>query len=148
MAKNKIGPRFTKTLLVKFTDEQYKNIEAYTHFNDIENTSELIRHAVQSYIERDSSNNTLQLKAAKANKDILVEIRDMLDMIFRYVRLMHINLLAYHPEIEDPELKKAAASSANARHAKFFENFRASLMNDPAFFQRILHVFISEDKSE
>jgi len=133
---------FVKSIHVKLTDEQYNYIESFRREKNLESNSELIRQAVISYIGRDTSDTTLKLQAAKKTQDKTDELRDMIDVLFRYVRLMHINLLGYHPQI-DEEFSEDAFKSAIERHGRFFEAVQDSLKNDPAFFERLLHNYFS-----
>jgi len=68
------------------------------------------------------------------------ELKDMTELMFKYLTLMHTSLLAYNPEIV-PELADAAFRSATARHEKFFSAYQDSLKNDPPFFERLLHTY-------
>ena len=109
----------------------------------LESEAELIRQAIARYIYADCADDTLKLQGLRRLQEQAAELRDMVDIFFNYVRLMHVSTLAYHPAI-DPALADAAFASANDRHSKFFEAFRDSLRNDPPFFERLLHTFYSE----
>jgi hypothetical protein len=74
------------------------------------------------------------------------ELHDMLDITFRYMRLMHINLLAYNAEI-DSGVSAAAYKSAVDRHEKFFVSFQDRLKSDPPFFERLLHRYFSGENT-
>jgi hypothetical protein len=132
-----------KKKLVRFTREMEADLRAYCRDKGIESESELVRQSVAKYIYADSRDETLKLQGLADTAKKIEELRDMSDILFRYTRLMHINLLAYHAEI-DPELADAALKSASVRHDRFFASFQNSLKNDPPFFERLLHKFFTE----
>jgi hypothetical protein len=132
-----------KKKLVLLTKEMEADLRAFCRDKGIESESELIRQAIAKYIYADCRDDTLKLQGLAGALKILEELRGTLDLFFRYVRLTHINLLAYHPEI-DPEFADAAFRSATERHRKMFNAFRDSLKNDPSFFERLLHTFFKE----
>jgi hypothetical protein len=132
-----------KKKLVLFTREMDADIRSYCRDKGIESESELVRQSVAKYIYADSRDETLKLQGLAGLSKQIEEARDMVDILFRYVRLMHISLLAYNPEI-DAELADAALKSAAARHDRFFASFQNSLKNDPPFFERLLHNFFTE----
>jgi metal-responsive CopG/Arc/MetJ family transcriptional regulator len=132
-----------KKKLVRLTREMEADLRAYCRDKGVESESELIRQAVAKYIYADYRDDTLKLQGIAGVLKLLEEARDMNDVFFRYVRLMHINLLAYLPEI-DTALAGAALRSARERHEKLFNSFRNSLKNDPSFFERLLQTFFKE----
>jgi Arc/MetJ-type ribon-helix-helix transcriptional regulator len=133
-----------KKKLVSLSAEMERLIKDYCRDKNIESESELIRQAIIKYITPDDyRDETLKLQGIKELRFRIEEARDMVDITFRYVRLMHISLLAYNPEI-DPALADAAFRSATARHERFFRSFRDSLKNDPPFFERLLHTYFTE----
>jgi hypothetical protein len=136
-----------KKKLVHFTVRMEKDIRAFCRDKGIESESELIRQAVAGYIYADYGDETLKLQGLKDIREQIAELRDMLDLTFRYIRLMHINLLAYHPEL-DGELTGAAFASAQTRHGRFFSSFQESLKSDPPFFERLLHRYFSGGEGE
>ena len=132
-----------KKKLVHLTGRMEKDLRQFCRDKGIESESELIRQAVAGYIYADYNDETLKLQGLKDLREKITELRDMLDLTFRYIRLMHINLLAYHAEI-DSELSGAALKSATDRHARFFYSFQESLTSDPPFFERLLHRYYSD----
>jgi hypothetical protein len=125
-----------------------QDLRLFCREKGVESESELIRQAIARYIYEDYRDESLLLRGVKDLGEKLAELRDMLDLTFRYARLAHINLLAYNPEI-DSELSGAAFSSAMNRHAKFFSAFQESLKTDPPFFERLLHrYFTGEDHGQ
>ena len=129
-----------KKKLVTLTKRMEDDISAFCRVKGIESESEFIRQAVASYIEREVSDETLRLRGLANVQSDVAALRDMIEVLLRYVRAMHMNLLAYHPEIED-ELSEAAYKSAVFRHEQFFSVFQGSLRSDPAFFERLLHKY-------
>jgi hypothetical protein len=132
-----------KKKLVLLTREMEADLRSYCRDRGIESESELIRQAIGRYIYADYRDETLKLQGIAGVLRLLEEARDMNDVLFRYLRLTHINLLAYHPEI-DPALADAAFRSATGRHEKFFNSFRDSLKNDPSLFERLLSGYFTE----
>ena len=126
--------------LISFTSQMEKDIRLYCRDRGIESESELVREAVAKYIYADYKDETLKLQGIDDLRRRIEEIRDMMELSFKYIRLMHINMLAYNPEI-DPEMADAAFKSSTTRHAKFFDAFQDSLRNDPPFFERLLHKY-------
>lgn len=137
-----------KKKLIHLSGTLEKDLRFYCRDMGIESESELIRQAIAKYIYRgDYGDETLKLKGIEELRNKTEEIRDMLDLFYKYLRLMHINLLAYNAEI-DSGLAEAALKSATMRHNKFFEAFSDSLKNDPPFFERLLHKYYSGDFDE
>ncbi|MDR1106247.1 MAG: ribbon-helix-helix domain-containing protein [Treponema sp.] len=133
-----------KKKLVSLSAELEEGIRAYCRDKGLESESELIRQAIAKFIYADYQDETLKLQGLNDLSKKITELRDMIDLTFKYLRLMHINLLAYQPEIAG-EFADTAFTSANARHEKFFTVFRESLKNDPPFFERLLHTYFSGD---
>jgi Arc/MetJ-type ribon-helix-helix transcriptional regulator len=133
-----------KKKLIALTAEMEERIREYCRDKNIESESELIRQAIVKFISpEDYSDETLKLKGIKDLTAKVDEVRDMVDLSFRYMRLMHVNLLSYNAEI-DASLAGAAFSSAMTRHERFFRSFQESLKNDPPFFERLLHTYFTE----
>jgi hypothetical protein len=133
--------------LLSLSAEMEADIRAYCRDKGLESESELIRQAIAKFIYADYQDETLKLKGLNDTLRKITELRDMLNISFSYIRLMHVNLLAYQPEI-DADLADAAFASASARHAKFFAAFQDSLRNDPPFFERLLHTYFTGDPHE
>ena len=131
-----------KNKLVALTARQTEDLRLYCRENGIESESELIRQAIVYYIDRDSHDNTLKLSSIKDLRDSIAQLHDMVSVLFTYSHHMHRNLLAYHPEIT-LEYKDAAFSSAQQRIDRFFSSFQEWLRDDPSFFERLLHKYIT-----
>ena len=139
--------RLGKKKIIYLTPEIAEDMHSYCRENNIKSESELVRQAVISYIDRDYSDSTLKLSGIKNIKESLSKIHDMLSILFNYQNMMHLNLLAYHPEIAD-ELKDAAYKSAENRLDKFNDFFRNHLKEDSGFFERLLHEFVTGSLDE
>jgi len=135
-----------KKKLTALTSRMEADMRSFCRDKGIESESELVRQAIAKYIYADYKDETLKLQGLKQTQETLAELKDMIDITFKYLRLMHINILAYHPEI-DARLADAAFASANVRHDKFFNVFQDSLKNDPPFFERLLHKYYSEENN-
>jgi hypothetical protein len=133
-----------KKILVTLTKQLEDDMRSYCRLKGIESENELIRQAVGKFIYADYEDETMKLQGIKHNQEKIAELRDMLSILFSYIKLSHINILAYMPDI-DPSLFSAAANSAYNRHDIFFNRFQDSLKNDPPFFERLLHKYYSED---
>ncbi|MDR0513394.1 MAG: hypothetical protein LBG93_09930 [Treponema sp.] len=129
-----------KKKLLSLTAKMEKDMSLYCRDRGIESENELVREAIAKYIYADYKDETLKLQGIDDLRRRTEELRDMMELFFKYIRLMHMNLLAYSPEI-DLELADAAFKSSTMRHAKFFEVFQDSLRNDPPFFERLLHKY-------
>jgi hypothetical protein len=136
-----------KKKLIHFTGQMENDIRSFCREKGIESESELVRQAVAKYIYADYRDETLTLQGVKDIREKITELHDMLDISFRYIRLMHINLLAYNAEI-DPEFSAAALKSATERHDRFFASFQNNLKSDPPFFERLLHRYFSSGTEE
>jgi len=134
-------------ILIPLTSRLEADMRSFCRDKNIKSKSELVRQAIGKYIYEDYKDDTLKLQGLKQMQEKTAELKDMLDITFKYIRLMHINTLAYHPEI-DAQFADAAFSSANNRHDKFFNVFQDSLKNDPPLFERLLHKFYSEESNE
>jgi hypothetical protein len=141
----KTGKRLDgKKKLVSLSAELEEGIRTFCRDRGVESESELIRQAIAKYVYADYQDETLKLQGLSEIQKKMVELRDMINVLFKYLRLMHVNLLAYQPEISG-EFADAAFTSANARHDKFFTAFQESLKNDPPFFERLLHTYFQGD---
>jgi len=136
-----------KKKLLSFTSKMQSDMRSFCRDKGIESESELIRQAVAGYIYADYQDGTLKLQGLMRMQKTIDELKDMLSVSFSYMRMMHINILAYHPEI-DISFADAAFTSATMRHDKFFKALQESLKNDPPFFERLLHTYYSEDNNE
>ena len=138
-----------KKKLTALTSKMEADLRSFCRDKGIESESELVRQAIAKYIYADYRDETLKLQGLKQTHELLAELKDMIDITFKYIRLMHINILAYHPEIDpkNTELVEAAFASANFRHDKFFNSFQDSLKNDPPFFERLLHKYYSGENN-
>jgi len=138
-----------KKKLVTLTSRMEADIRSFCMDKGIESESELVRQAIGKYIYADYKDETLKLQGLKQTQEKIAELKDMIDITFKYLRLMHINILAYHPEIDprDEQIVDAAFASAKFRHDKFFNSFQNSLKNDPPFFERLLHKYYSEENN-
>jgi hypothetical protein len=131
-----------KKKLVAFDAKMEARIKLYCAENNVESESEFIRHAIASFFESKARDETLQLQALRDCQRRINELRDMLTIMFSYLRRAHENLLSYHPEIPDG-LKDAAFQSARRRDQRFFEVFTAGLASDPPFFEALLHDYFT-----
>jgi len=135
-----------KKKLVPLTRKLETDMRSFCRDKGIESENELIRQAVGKYIYSDYEDETLKLQGINKLQDKITELRDMIEIVFNYSIKMHINILAYHPEL-DPTVKNSALASATLRHDKFFNSFKENFKNDPSFFERLLHTFYSEDSN-
>lgn len=126
--------------LISLTSKMENDLRCYCRDRGIESENELIREAISKYIYADYKDETLKLQGIDDLRRRMEELRDMMELLFKYTRMAHISDLAYHAEI-DAEMADAAFSSATARHTKFFEAFQDSLRNEPPFFERLLHKY-------
>ena len=133
--------------LIALTAQLERDIKSYCREKRIESESELIRQAIIHYIDREYGEDTFKLSALKDIKENLLQVKDMLSILYSYLHMMHHNILAYHPEIID-ELKETAYSNAETRLDKFFASFRERLRDDPSFFERLLHGYVSGELDE
>jgi hypothetical protein len=140
-------PRTTQRLngkkkLLALTAQMEEDIRLYCRERGIESESELIRQAIVKYLDSGYDDNSLSLAGIKDLRDSAARLQDMATIIFKYLRLMHVSILAYHPEIAD-EYKEAAFASARNRDDKFYAGFRERLREDPPFFERLLHTYVT-----
>jgi hypothetical protein len=137
-----------KNKLIAFPKKLEIDMHSFCRDKKIESVSELIRQAIAHYIYADYTDETLKLQGIKKIQEQISELRDMTNILFSYLCLMHSNILAYHPEFpENEDIINAAFLSATNRHEKFLNVFQNSLKNDPPFFERLLHKYYSEDKN-
>jgi len=132
---------------ITLTAQMDRDIRAFCRDNRIGSESEFIRQAVVEYVSNFYSDSTLRLLGLKEVKDRLSNLKDMLSILFSYCHQMHLSLLAYHAPLDDG-VKEAALKSAQARLDKFFESFQKRIMDDPPFFERLLHGFVSGTLNE
>jgi Arc/MetJ-type ribon-helix-helix transcriptional regulator len=136
-----------KKKLIAFTQEMWDDMRQYCRDKNIESESEFVRQAIVRFIDSEYDDNTLKLSGLKDIREQIALLHDMVSVLFSYQHMMHLNILAYHPEIAE-ELKAAAFSSAGLRHDKFFASFRDRLRDDPAFFERLLHGYVTGSLDE
>jgi len=134
-----------KKILVRLTGKLESDMRSFQRDKNIESENELVRQAIGNYIYSDYADETLKLQGMKKIGEQITELRDMIDIVFKYMVRFHISMLVYHPEI-DPQFVDAAYQSAMHRHEKFFNSLQASLKNDPPLFERLLHKYYSEKK--
>jgi hypothetical protein len=134
---------FTTGVRIRLTKEQMEKCKAYQLENGIKSLSELCRQGILHYIDYEVTDSTLQMQASQRLENQIAELRDMLDLLFRYTKLSHIHLLGDHTPIPE-ELSEAASKSASARHAKFMSIFKKSLEKESGFFERLLHEYYTE----
>jgi len=133
-----------KKLLVALTRDMESDLRSFRQDHKIESESELIRQAIGNYIYSDYKDETLKLQGMKKIQDQITELRDMIEIVFKYLVRFHISMLAYHPEIDGSQVD-SAYQSAMHRHEKFFNALQMSMRNDPPLFERLLHIFYSEE---
>ena len=131
-----------KKKLVPLTAQIEQDMRSYCREKGIDSECEFIRQAIVKYMDSDYDDNTLKLTGLKDVREHITQLKDMISVLFNYLHRMHLNLLAYHPEIAE-ELKDAAYASASNRHEKFLAGFRKRLQDDPAFFERLLHAYVA-----
>jgi len=131
-----------KSRSITLTAQMDRDIRAFCRESKIESESEFIRQAIVECISNYYSDNTFKLLGLKEIKGRLSNLKDMLSILFSYCHQMHLSLLAYHAPLDD-SVKDAALKSAQARLDKFFEAFQKRVMDDPPFFERLLHDFVS-----
>jgi len=137
-----------KKLLIALTKDMESDLRSFRRDKNIESEAELIRQAIGNYIYSDYTEDTLKLQGIKKIQDQITELRDMIDIVFKYLVRFHVSMLAYHPEI-DPKLVDAAYLSATSRHDKFYKALQESLRRDPPFFEKLLSRYYTDDiKSE
>jgi len=133
-----------KSKVFFYTKQMETDVQAFIRDKNIESENELIRHAISKYIYADYSEDTLKLQGMKNIQEQITELKDMIDVIFKFLNHFHVSMLAYHPDI-DPTQVDAAYNSAKRRHEKFFNSFQETLRRDPPFFERLLHKYFSEE---
>jgi len=133
-----------KSKVFTYTRQMEEDVRAFIREKNIESENEFIRQAIGNYIYSDYSEDTLKLQGMKKIQDQISELKDMVDIIFKYLNRFHISMLVYHPEI-DQSLVDSAYKSAVHRHDKFFNSFQEFLRHDPPFFERILHKYFSDE---
>jgi len=149
MAAQKIVKRTSKRLdgkkiLLSLTAQMEKDIRQYCRDNKIESENEFIRQAIVKYLDSDYDSDTLKLSSLKTVQEQLTKLFDMISLLWRYQHMIHLSLLSYHPELA-PEVKDAAFASAITRHEKLFSVFQDQLRDDPPFFEKLLHTYVTGD---
>ena len=129
-------------MLVAFTAQQTEDMRQYCLQNGIKSKCEFVRQAVVHYIDRDHSDDTMKLSSLKDLKNNLSQIIDTLSVLYTYLHSMHGNILAYLPEIP-ADFKDSAYSSSQQRLERFFISFQERLKEDPSFFEKILHKYVT-----
>jgi metal-responsive CopG/Arc/MetJ family transcriptional regulator len=82
-----------KKKLISLSAELEDGLRAYCRDKGLESESELIRQAIAKFIYADYQDETLKLQGLNEIQRKMSELRDMIDVTFKYMRLMHINLL-------------------------------------------------------
>jgi len=133
-----------KNMCLSLTKKLEIDMRSFCRDKGIESESELVRQAIASYIYTDYKDETLKLQGLKLVQEKVTELRDMLEITFSYIQIMHKDNLAYHPDI-DTHFAEAAFNSANNRYSKLFNVFQDSLKNNPPLFERLLHKYYTEE---
>jgi len=136
-----------KKILVSLTARMEDDMRQYRRDKGIESENELVRQAIAKYLDSEYDDDTLKLSGLKDIRESLARLHDMISVLFSFLNMMHISLLAYHPEIPETE-RKAAYASASTRHEKFFESVRERIKNDSPFFEKLLHVYMTGNIDE
>jgi Arc/MetJ-type ribon-helix-helix transcriptional regulator len=131
---------------ISMTSEMESEVAAYCREKNIESESEVIRRAVSEYIHKEYYDTTLELTAINNTQRKIEDLRDMIEIMFKYVARMHENLLAYNGQIPD-ELAGAAYLSAQTRHKRFMAVFGDKLGEDPPLFERLLHKYYTDGET-
>jgi len=134
-----------KKKLVALTKTMELDMRSFQRDKNIESENELIRQAIGNYIYSDYTDETLKLQGMKNIQTKIDEMRDMIDILFRFLERVHVSLLAYHPEL-DQQVVDSAFISATHRNDKVIKALRGSLKNDPPFLDRLLSTFFTETK--
>ena len=132
-----------KKKLVPLTSQMTRDLSFYCRDHKIKSESELIRQAIASYIYKDYGEHNIQLSGINSINIKASQIHDMISVLFSYVHMMHLNILAYHAEIDSEELKNSAYKSAELRLDKFLAFFRERLRDDSPFFEKLLHEYVA-----
>jgi hypothetical protein len=136
---------YTVRKCVSLTGEMERGLKTLCRDKGIESEGEAIRMAVASFVDRSYSEETLKMQGIHALRNEVEKLTDTLEIIFKYMDKMHLNILGYLPEIET-EFKEAAFRNASFRHDKFFNVFQNGLKDDPAFFEKLLARYFREGK--
>ena len=136
-----------KNMCLALTKKLEFDIRSFCRDKGIESESELVRQAIANYIYTDYKDETLKLQGLKHLQEKVAELRDMLEITFSYIQILHKDNLAYHPDI-DTQFADAAFNSANNRYNKIFNVFQDSFKNNPPMFERLLHKYYTEDSNE
>ena len=134
-----------KEILIKLTSRLESDMMSFCREKGIKSQSEFVRQAIAKYIYSDYSDETLKLQGVGKLQANIKELRDMMECFYKYLRLMHINILAYHPELESEYADAAFNSATNRHNNKFFPAYQDSLKNDPPFFEALLHKYFTGD---
>lgn len=132
---------------LKMTRQMEFDLDSYRREHNIESKSELIRQAINYYLDKDSTDASFKLQGLMKITSQITELNNALHVIFNYIREMHTNIIAYHPEI-DSAMKEAALASAKIREDKFFNFFVDKLKNDPLTFEQMLARFYTTSDTE
>ena len=135
-----------KNICLSLTKKLEVDMRLFCRDKGIDSQNELIRQALAKFIYSDCDDQTMNLQGLKQIQENIAELRDMINILFGYTRILHIYNLAYHPEI-GKENSAAALASANNRHEQIFNVFQDGLKNDPPFFERLLHKYYQEDNN-
>jgi len=134
-----------KKILIRLTSRLESDMRSFQRDKNIESENELIRQAIGNFIYSDYTDETFKLQGIKKAQGQIEELRDMIDILFKYLERVHISLLAYHPDL-DPQVVDSAFLSATHRNDKVIKSLRGSLKNDPSFLVRLLSTYYTENK--
>ncbi len=128
---------------LRFTVEQYQEIEDYCKRHNIDNKTTFFKYAISQTLRPDIEDPELVFSSLSQLHNTLNKVSRQQEILFSYIGFLFRNLLAYHPEIPE-NLKAAASVSAQERFERAFKTYQESLKQTPSMFESLLADYFEE----
>jgi len=134
---------------IRVSGEMAGEIKRYCLENGIRYESGLIKQAISAYIHPDIKDRELGFLSLTKLQQLMGELSDHNEIMMKYIRAMHIDILSYLDGGPD-SLRGAALVKAKERYNRFFGAFQKGVTTSGSFFDRLLERYVSggEGKDE
>lgn len=138
----------TDILSVRLSKEDINRIDLLANEKHL-NRSEYVKYLIQQMIKKDTDDLNL-LQASITNLiDKQNKLENNLELLTQYFNAYMIIFFAYHPEIENNEMKKTLISRSIKRQKVFDSYFATELFdNMESFFEKLMSYKLEENKNE
>jgi len=128
---------------IRISRQMAGDIKAYCAANGLTSESDLIRNAISRQIHPDIEDESLRYQALVKMQQKVGELLDHNEIMMKYLRAMHIDMLSNMEGVPD-EIRKVRVLKVKERYNKFFEVFQKGLVESGSLFERLLERYVVE----